>query len=67
MKINLNLDGKPVQKEPKCAICGKPKSSHNYYDRGCPIGVKHRTLGYTQFSKRDSFTLKEPPGKTKKL
>jgi hypothetical protein len=66
MKINLNLDGKPVQKEPKCAICGKPKSSHNYYDRGCPIGVKHRTLGYTQFSSKTKFTPKEPRGNSKK-
>lgn len=40
----------------KCARCGKPGHQHNSSTRACPIGRKHRTFGYSQFSRLDTFT-----------
>ncbi len=34
---------------PKCLHCRKPRSLHTATQAFCPIGSKHRTLGYTQF------------------
>lgn len=32
-----------------CALCKKPRDSHNARNNACPVGRKNRTLGYTQF------------------
>lgn len=42
----------------KCANCGKPRDQHNALTKACPIGRKHRTIGYTQYSARQAFRPK---------
>lgn len=37
-------------REGKCRYCGKPPAEHRGKDSACPIGRKHRTLGYTGYS-----------------
>lgn len=34
----------------KCVNCGKPEAHHNARGKYCPIGQRHRTMGYTQYS-----------------
>lgn len=33
----------------KCKHCGKSEGNHDARHQRCPLGAKHRTLGYTQF------------------
>ncbi len=40
----------------KCAVCGRMAVEHTAVGRHCPVGAKHRTLGYTQFNHRTVFT-----------
>ena len=39
---------------PKCIKCKRNYQHHQAWDNNCPIGRKHRTLGFTQFH-NDSF------------
>jgi hypothetical protein len=39
----------------KCANCGHMYCEHTASGRYCPIGRKHRTLGFTQFNRRTQF------------
>lgn len=34
---------------PKCLHCNKPRTAHTSVLAECPVGSKHRTLGYTQY------------------
>lgn len=43
-------------KDQRCFKCGKGAGDHNATTSACPIGRKHRTYGYCQFSLTDSFT-----------
>ena len=52
MSIELNFEPQPII---RCKNCGKPKDHHNATTKGCPIGKKHRTLGYTAFSETKFF------------
>lgn len=51
----------------KCQWCGKPEEHHLAKSQACPIGKKHRTLGYTAYHRTQWFTPKpgekEPPPK----
>ena len=45
-------------KQVKCIHCNRPKGDHKAHTFNCPIGPKHKTYGYTQFSQNDVFTEK---------
>jgi len=38
----------PVKTE-TCAACGHPKADHTHTKQECPVGRKHRSMGYAQF------------------
>ncbi len=40
----------------KCSHCGKWRSDHNAMTKACPIGSKHRTVGYTQYHTTQVFS-----------
>jgi hypothetical protein len=40
---------------PKCLHCRKVEADHSASSRSCPIGRRHRTLGYTQFGQTKFF------------
>lgn len=42
----------------KCEFCKKSKDEHNAKTLACPIGQKHRVLGYTQYNKTNVYTPK---------
>jgi hypothetical protein len=44
----------------KCAHCGKTRGNHNAMTKACPLGQKHRTVGYTAFHPTKTFTPKKP-------
>lgn len=52
----ISLSTRPA---PKCQFCGKPKGDHTGKTGRCPIGSKHRTLGYTQFHQHSFYVPKE--------
>jgi hypothetical protein len=52
----LNFD--ETKPQPKCVSCGKPKNEHQSKTTACPIGSKHRVLGYTQYSGVSFFAEK---------
>lgn len=39
----------------KCAVCNFQLSEHRTVDRACPMGARHRVLGYTSYSKHHFF------------
>lgn len=41
-----------------CKNCGKPENDHQSSTKDCPVGKKHRTLGYSQFSTQTKFEEK---------
>lgn len=41
-----------------CELCKKISGDHNGITKACPIGRKHRNLGYTQYHNNDVFTPK---------
>lgn len=43
----------------KCKNCGKPGYLHNTVTKACPIGKRHRTVGYTQYHAVNKFEPKE--------
>lgn len=45
---------------PKCLHCGKPRSQHRAGARNCPVGTRHRTLGYTQFGNTTFYSTERP-------
>jgi hypothetical protein len=55
--VKYDLDGKPIRIK-KCAHCGKPKGDHQARGYHCPIGFKHRTLGYNMYHATKVFTEK---------
>lgn len=42
-----------------CVRCGKPAGNHRASDLACPVGRKHRAVGYTEYSDHCRLTL--PP------
>lgn len=44
---------------PKCIHCKKQRYHHNGRTLACPIGKRHRILGFTQYSKEHRFEAKE--------
>ena len=32
---------------PKCFVCGRPRGDHKARTLNCPVGTKHRTMGYS--------------------
>jgi len=46
--------------QPRCKHCGKLLADHNGKTRACPLGEKHRTIGYTQYSAKTVFEPKPP-------
>lgn len=53
MVINLN-----PSPPPKCAVCGKPRSNHRAHTFQCPLGRKHRVMGYTDYHATNVFVEK---------
>jgi len=41
----------------KCKNCGKSKGDHKAETLNCPIGRKHRVLGYTSFSEKTFWEI----------
>jgi hypothetical protein len=39
----------------KCKNCGKPRDHHKAGDQACPLGKRHRTMGYTAFSEMQTY------------
>jgi len=46
-------------KDPKCKYCGKKKSDHLAKTANCPIGSKHKSVGYTSYHKSQTFKSKK--------
>lgn len=49
-KERLDIFGEPLIEVPKCKNCGKPRYNHRASDKACPVGRKHRSLGYTSYN-----------------
>lgn len=47
--VKTDLLGNPIRPRPICAKCGKPAADHRAGTRECPVGQKHRTVGYTNY------------------
>jgi len=45
--------------ENRCKHCNLWKDQHNSSNLACPIGSKHRTLGYTQYSETTKYESKQ--------
>lgn len=39
----------------KCRHCKKAQNNHSAADKSCPLGKKHKTLGYIQYSTKTKF------------
>jgi hypothetical protein len=42
----------------KCKKCGRDEGCHKSKTMHCPIGLRHRVVGYTSFHCTDTFTPK---------
>jgi hypothetical protein len=58
MKEKLDLYGNKIIVV-KCIYCGKIEGHHKAATYNCPMGTKHRSLGYTSYNKEHTFTKKE--------
>ena len=45
---------------PKCALCKRERGDHQAKTLCCPLGQRHRTLGFTTFDPDQSYTEKAP-------
>jgi hypothetical protein len=52
------LDFNSKKAKERCKHCGNLKEDHNGKTKACPIGQKHRTVGFTQFSEKAVFEIK---------
>mgnify|MGYP001568286952 CR=1 FL=1 len=57
--VKFDLFGSPIKPRPKCKNCGKDDNQHKAVTRECPLGTKHRTLGYSSYG-RTVFEAKKP-------
>ena len=59
-----NVKPAQIARNAKCASCGRMYEEHTAGGHYCPIGAKHRTLGFVQFS-REQFAAapSAPPEK----
>lgn len=48
----------------KCANCGKRKGVHRSKDLACPLGSRHKTIGYTQFYNNQFYKPRQSKKKT---
>lgn len=46
--------------ENKCVWCGRKKGEHRARTMNCPMGKKHRILGFTDFNPTEKFRQREP-------
>ncbi len=46
-------------RSPLCAKCRKAKDNHKAGTFNCPMGLAHRTLGYTQFHADQFWTPRQ--------
>lgn len=47
----------------KCARCGHKRGDHQADTRCCPMGTKHRTVGFTCYNPGQTFSPKSKHGK----
>ncbi len=52
-----DLNGNPIVIV-KCMHCGKVRGDHRAKTFQCPMGIRHRTLGYTTYHPTNVFTPK---------
>lgn len=59
--MELETVSKPITKrvQKRCRHCGKDVGNHKAISFACPTGVKHRSLGYTQFHARQFYEAKD--------
>lgn len=50
-----------------CGHCNKSRGSHRTTDAACPVGMRHRTVGYTTFNPEQSFIERTGPLKPVEL
>lgn len=56
-KANGKRGGRP-KCTAKCVHCGKPTTDHLAANLACPVGTKHRTIGYTQYHSHHHYEAK---------
>lgn len=65
-QLKTDLWGKPRIPAINCTNCGKPKGNHKAKTLNCPFGLKHRTMGYTNYLQDKVYEPKMYQPKEKK-